>query len=68
MGFYEGNEFLRYIAEHDRSKTRWNNLETGAFVFCNPDEPHRQCTACNLKAILHVVEVHPVHPVSGFWG
>jgi eukaryotic-like serine/threonine-protein kinase len=33
MGFSEGTEFLRYIAEHDRSKTRWNNLETGAFVF-----------------------------------
>jgi hypothetical protein len=33
MGFYEGEAFLRYIKEHDKSKTRWNNLETGAFVF-----------------------------------
>ncbi len=33
MGFYDGNEFLRYIAEHDKSKTRWDHLETGAFVF-----------------------------------
>jgi Protein kinase domain len=33
IGFYEGNDFLRYIADHDRSKTRWDNLETGAFVF-----------------------------------
>jgi serine/threonine-protein kinase len=33
MGFREGREFLRYIAEHDKSKTRWNNLDTGAFVF-----------------------------------
>jgi serine/threonine-protein kinase len=33
MGFYEGKDFLRYIAQHDKSKTRWNNLETGAFVF-----------------------------------
>jgi serine/threonine-protein kinase len=33
MGFDEGTEFLRYIAEHDKSKTRWDNLETGAFVF-----------------------------------
>jgi hypothetical protein len=33
IGFYEGREFLRYIAEHDESKTRWNTLETGAFVF-----------------------------------
>ena len=33
MGFYRGKEFLRYIAEHDKSKTRWDNLETGAFEF-----------------------------------
>ena len=33
IGFYEGKAFLRYIAEHDKSKTRWDNLETGAFVF-----------------------------------
>ena len=33
MGFYEGNAFLRYIAEHDKSKSRWDNLENGAFVF-----------------------------------
>ena len=33
MGFYEGNDFLRYVAEHDKAKTRWDNLETGAFVF-----------------------------------
>jgi hypothetical protein len=33
MGFYEGNDFLRYIAEHDKSKTRWDHLDTGAFVF-----------------------------------
>ena len=33
MGIYEGKEFLRYIAEHDKSMTRWDSLETGAFVF-----------------------------------
>ncbi len=33
IGFYEGNEFLRYIGEHDKSKTRWDHLETGAFGF-----------------------------------
>jgi len=33
MGFYEGIGFLRYIGAHDKSKTRWDNLETGAFVF-----------------------------------
>jgi serine/threonine-protein kinase len=33
MGFYDGNEFLRYITEHDKSKKRWDNLDTDAFVF-----------------------------------
>ncbi len=33
MGFYEGKEFLHYIEEHDQSKTRWDHIETGAFVF-----------------------------------
>lgn len=33
MGFYEDDAFLRYIREHDKSKRRWNNLETGAVVF-----------------------------------
>jgi hypothetical protein len=33
VGFYEGREFLRYVQEHDKSKTRWDNLETGPFVF-----------------------------------
>ena len=32
-GFDEGKEFLSYIAEHDKSKTRWDHLETGAFEF-----------------------------------
>ncbi len=33
MGFREGRNFLRYIAEHDQSKARWDHLETGAFMF-----------------------------------
>ncbi len=33
VGFYEGNEFLRYVRQHDKSRTRWDNLETGAFGF-----------------------------------
>jgi hypothetical protein len=33
MGFYEGADFLRYVREHDRSTTRWDLLDTGAFVF-----------------------------------
>jgi hypothetical protein len=33
MGFSEGKEFLRYITQHDQSKTRWDNLDDGAFSF-----------------------------------
>jgi hypothetical protein len=32
-GFDEGKEFLSYIAEQYKSKTRWDNLETGALEF-----------------------------------
>jgi len=39
VGLYEGSEFLRYIREHDKSKTRWDNLETGAFVFWYRSSP-----------------------------
>jgi hypothetical protein len=39
MGFYEGKDFLRYITEHDKSKTRWDNLDTGAFVFWYRSSP-----------------------------
>ena len=39
MGFYEGQDLLRYIEEHDKSKSRWNNLETGAFVFWYRSSP-----------------------------
>jgi hypothetical protein len=41
MGFYEGTGFLRYIAEHDKSMTRWDNLDTGAFVSCIAAAPAR---------------------------
>jgi len=33
IGFDEGNDFLRYVVEHDKSKTRWDHMETGASVF-----------------------------------
>jgi serine/threonine-protein kinase len=33
MGFNEGTDFLRYVADNDKSKSRWDNLETGAFEF-----------------------------------
>ena len=32
-------DLLRYIEEHDKSKSRWNNLETGAFVFWYRSSP-----------------------------
>jgi hypothetical protein len=39
MGFYSGKDFLRYIEEHDKSKTRWSHLETEAFVFWYRSSP-----------------------------
>jgi hypothetical protein len=39
LGFYQGDEYLRYIREHEKSKTRWDNLETGAFVFWYRSSP-----------------------------
>jgi serine/threonine-protein kinase len=33
IGLYEAGAFLHYIADHDTSKTRWDHLETGPFVF-----------------------------------
>ncbi|MDP9263679.1 MAG: serine/threonine protein kinase [Acidobacteriota bacterium] len=32
-GFYEYNDFLLYVSEHDQSRTRWDNMEYGPFVF-----------------------------------
>jgi serine/threonine-protein kinase len=49
MGFFAGKDFLRYIAGHDRSKTRWDNLETGAFVFWYRGSP-RPLAAGNIFA------------------
>lgn len=39
LGLYQNDEYLRYIREHDKSKTRWDNLETGAFVFWYRSSP-----------------------------
>jgi Protein kinase domain len=50
MGFYEGNDFLRYIKEHDESKTRWDNLETGALVFWYRGSP-RPLASTNIFSI-----------------
>ena len=33
MGFYEGNDFLRYINKHDKSKTRWTTWRLGHSCF-----------------------------------
>ncbi len=49
MGFYEGKDFLRYITEHDTSKTRWDNLETGAFVFWYRGSPRPLVSTNNAK-------------------
>ena len=38
-GLYEGTRFLRYIQEHDKSKTRWDHLETAAIVFWYRSSP-----------------------------
>jgi hypothetical protein len=50
MGFYEGTGFLRYIKEHDKSKTRWDNLETGAFVFWYRGSP-RPLASSNMFSV-----------------
>ena len=50
MGFYEGNDFLRHIAEHDKSKTRWDNLEPGAFVFWYRGSP-RPLASSNMFSV-----------------
>jgi serine/threonine-protein kinase len=49
MGFFAGKDFLRYIAEHDKSKGRWDHLETGAFVFWYRGSP-RPLAAGNIFA------------------
>jgi serine/threonine protein kinase len=59
MGFSEGNEFLRYIAEHDKSKTRWDNLATGAFAFWYRGSP-RPLEIHNLSWLF------PNAPIAGF--
>ena len=50
VGFFEGTGFLRYIKEHDRSKTRWDNLETWAFVFWYRGSP-RPLASSNMFSI-----------------
>jgi hypothetical protein len=44
MGFYAGKEFLSYIGEHDKSRTRWDHLETGAFGFWYRSSPRPLAT------------------------
>ncbi len=39
FGFDFGDEYLRHIREHDKSKTRWDNLETGAITFWYRQSP-----------------------------
>ncbi len=39
VGFYEYNDFLRYVSEHDQSKSRWDNMEYGPVVFWYRSSP-----------------------------
>ncbi len=39
FGFYEDADFFRYVDEHDKSKTRWDHLETGAMGFWYRSSP-----------------------------
>ena len=64
MGFYEGKEFLRYIAEHDKRKTRWNSLETGAFVFWYRGSP-RPLAAWNIASGANSTGPGPGAPILG---
>src|ERR1700731_191019 len=52
MGFYEGKDYLRYIKEHDKSKTRWDNLETGAFGFWYRGSPRPLASHLSSNAAL----------------
>ncbi len=58
IGFYEGNEFLRYMGEHDKSKTRWDNLDTGAFAFWYRGSPRPLAARSSLFS--------PDAPIPGF--
>jgi hypothetical protein len=50
MGFYEEDALLRYIKEHDKSKARWDHLETGAFVFWYRGSP-RPLASSNMFSV-----------------
>jgi hypothetical protein len=68
MGFFQGTDFLRYIEEHDRSKTRWDNLEPGAFGFWyrgspRPLEPHQMASNASRLGVVSVND--PAVDVSG---
>jgi serine/threonine-protein kinase len=39
VGFSSNVEFLRYVRDHDTSRTRWQNLETGALEFWYRSSP-----------------------------
>jgi hypothetical protein len=66
MGFYEGKEFLRYVAEHDKSKTRWDNLETGAFVFWHRGSPRPLETRYTFRLADSFPDFHGNAPMLGF--
>jgi eukaryotic-like serine/threonine-protein kinase len=39
FGFRENEDFFRYVREKDKSRTRWDNLETGALEFWYRQSP-----------------------------
>jgi Protein kinase domain len=39
FGFRENGDFFRYFGENDKSRTRWDNLETGAVEFWYRQSP-----------------------------
>jgi hypothetical protein len=56
MGTSVGYDFLGYIKEHDKSKTRWDNLETGAIAFWYRGSPR--------PLVIHSVFPAPNVPVG----
>jgi hypothetical protein len=58
MGFYEGSGLLHFIAGHDKSKMRWDRLDTGAFVFWYRGSPR--------PLAVRTAPLFSPAPISGF--
>ncbi|NDQ56030.1 MAG: serine/threonine protein kinase [Acidipila sp.] len=67
-GFQTNFEFLRYISEHDKSATRWNNLDRGEVKFWYRESPRRLYAEQFFENNLLMGRVSPADPpmhVSG---